>query len=440
MDCGIIGLGVMGTSLLKNISNHRNVSIYNRTHERTKEVAKECKCTPFYDLKQFVDSLSKPRKIIIIIASQALDQVLDQLVLDNDDVVIDMGNTFYKETEARMKKYNFAIIGCGISGGEKGALLGPSLMPSGDFEAYKKIEDLLNELNNNKCNYLGEQGCGHFVKMVHNGIEYGSMSIIAEIHMLLRNYMDNLSISAIFKKWNEKHGAYLLEISEIILKHNMFDQVDDVVNNKGTGIWTVMSALKNQINMNILSASMGERMVSHEKDLRTIFKQNFMSNKMNKVLDEFAEKEENNIIEYCYSAYILCTTLSYLQGLNLIQKTSIKNNYNLDMKKVLKAWKHGCIIRSKDIEDLERMIDGYENSSPFVQIYCKNIEGLRMFTVCAINKKCSIPTIMACLAYIDGMGSNVGSILAAMRDCFGAHTVDLIDGKKGVHIDWENKK
>lgn len=434
MDCGIIGLGTMGTALLQNLSDKYNVSIYNRTSSKTSEVSKKCKCTPFYDLAEFTSSLKKPRKIIVIIASQALDQLLDQLVLDDEDVVIDMGNTYYKETEARMERYNFGIIGCGISGGEKGARLGPSLMPSGSYEAYKKVEELLNSTNGNKCKYLGERGCGHFVKMVHNGIEYGNMSIIAEIHMLLRQYMDNESISKVFGEWNKKHEAYLLEISEKILRHRMFDQVDDIVNNKGTGIWTVMSGMEQQVNVNILCASMGERMVSHAKELRDKFINNQITSKG---LECHKKMSKEDIIKYCYNTYKLCTTLSYLQGLNLIHQTSTKNDYNLDMKEVLEAWKHGCIIRSKDIEVLKNIIVDYENSTSFIDIYNENIDGLRLFSIAAISLKCSIPTVLASLAYIDGLGSNVGAFLAAMRDCFGAHQVDLKNGEKNVHVEWE---
>ncbi|KAG0435761.1 6-phosphogluconate dehydrogenase, decarboxylating, partial [Dictyocoela muelleri] len=415
MDIGIIGMGVMGRNLALNIRDKGyKISVYNRTHSKMDLIDGVKKC---YLLKEFVDSLSVPRKIIIMVQDKAVESIFNELklLILPEDIVVDCGNSNYKQSE-RLK-----INNCGVSGGEEGARKGPSMMFGGDFKAYKMLEKIFKDISAKVkigdkeiyCfDYMGEGGAGHFVKMVHNGIEYGIMELISEVYLLKG------SVAFLKKSFN----SYLIEISDKILKFpERIEEIKDCVSQKGTGIWCLQSATE-EFPSPILASAIFSRQISGLSEIREIFSKKIPLNDKKCHLDD----------EDVTKAYVLATTITYLEGLMII-----KNHLpDIDLKKVLKTWRNGCIIRSEIIDTLEK-IDKLE-SEEFLKIVQENLESLKNLVICGVKHEIAIPCFSAALNFINSLrNKGYGAFMALMRDLFGAHTVTLKNGES-KHYDWND--
>jgi len=465
-EFGIIGLGVMGKNLARNFAkNGYSLSLFNRHVEGLEEnIANDFihefpelkDCLGFDDLKSFVNSLEVPRKILIMVnAGKAVDSVIEQLLtqIEPKDILIDGGNSHYKNTDTRgelISRRGIHYIGMGVSGGEEGALNGPSLMPGGDIKAYSQIEHYLNKIaakNINGtpcCQFIGKDGAGHFVKMVHNGIEYGEMQLIAEIYSVLRfnNDLEPSEVSAIFMKWNNSsHRNYLLESTTEILRKKegedyLIDLILDKASHKGTGSWTTIAAAELGIPFTVASSALNARYISALKEMRS----NLSS------VYKLKQKSINNIgIEQLKNAYQLARIVNHHQGFQLIGQASLINNWDIDLKKVAMVWTNGCIIASQLMEALVKILDSdktiLENSSISDQINAQH-EHLKSVVVGALEVNIPIPCLTESLNYINSItrAKGTGNIIQAQRDFFGSHTYKRIDDPEGHshHTNWKN--
>ncbi|RZV70547.1 MAG: NADP-dependent phosphogluconate dehydrogenase [Flavobacteriaceae bacterium] len=462
-EFGIIGLGVMGKSLARNFSSKGfNLSLFNR-HVSGKEenVAKEFIkvhdelriCQSFDDLEKFVSSLETPRKILIMVnAGEAIDSVISDLLdfIQPNDILIDGGNSHYKATNRRKNKLseaNVQFVGMGVSGGEEGALKGPSLMPGCDQQAYSKIEHYLKEIaakdyeGNPCCRFIGNEGAGHFVKMVHNGIEYAEMQLIAEIYSILRyiNKIDPNNISEILTDWNRSEiQNYLLESTAIILKKKtgddyVLDSILDQASHKGTGAWTSMAAAELGVPFTMSTAALNARFISSLKETRV---------KISKEIElkRDAEPLDLNSIKH---AYKLARIVNHIQGFMLIESASKSYSWNIDLKNVAKVWTNGCIIASKLMiklaNNLEKDSSLIENTLMFDQVKM-NYTDLKRTVSGALQGSFPIPCLSESLNYINAItqADGVGNLIQAQRDFFGAHTYKLKDDPEGPshHTEW----
>ncbi len=465
-EFGIIGLGVMGKSLARNFAkNDYRLSLFNRhvkgieeniAIDLIQEFPELKECHGFDDLESFVNSLEVPRKILIMVnAGKAVDSVIEQLLihLQPEDILIDGGNSHYKNTDVRNKLLSSRDIhyfGMGISGGEEGALNGPSLMPGGDLKAYSQIEHYLNkiaakDLNGAPCcQFIGKEGSGHFVKMVHNGIEYGEMQLIAEIYSILRynNDLDPYEISAIFMEWNEASlDSYLLESTAEILKKKeggnfLIDLILDKASHKGTGSWTTIAAAELGIPFTIASSALNARYISAFKkmrsDLSTVY--------------NLKQKSFHNIeIEQLKNAYQLARIVNHHQGFQLIDQASIAYNWNIDLKKVAMVWTNGCILASQLMEVLVKVLGLnktiLENNKISDQINSQH-DYLKSVIVQALENNLPIPCLTESLNYLNSitLAKGTGNIIQGQRDFFGSHTYKRIDDPEGPshHTNWKN--
>jgi len=367
-DFGIIGLGVMGKSISLNIAEKRfNLSVYNRTEDDEKHVVDDFllvnqsfkNIKGFTDLDTFVNSLEQPRKILLMIsAGKPVDIVINKLIplLSEGDVIIDGGNSHYLNTKRRfemLKSKNIAFLGAGISGGEEGARKGPSIMPGGSNESYKKVSNILEAVvardfqGNPCCTYIGPEGSGHYVKMVHNGIEYAEMQLLAELFALMSCSMSYEKISKVFSSWNEGVlSSYLLEITaEILLKkegdHYIIDLILDKAGNKGTGSWSSSSALELGVPNTMMTASVFARYISSFKDKRVAF---------SKRIDTSSNAITNLNLEDLKSAYQMARIINHHQGFELISEASKNFNWDLNLSEIARIWTNGCIIKSRLME------------------------------------------------------------------------------------------
>ncbi|MFN3699857.1 MAG: NADP-dependent phosphogluconate dehydrogenase, partial [Dictyoglomus sp.] len=341
-----------------------SVSVYNRTPEKTEEFIKDRvkdeKIFPYYDLKEFVESLEKPRKIILMVkAGKPVDDVIQELLpyLEPGDLIIDGGNSYFKDTSRRLqelKSKGILYLGMGVSGGEYGALYGPSLMPGGTKEAYEVVKEMLLRIaaqteDGPCCTYVGDDSAGHFVKMVHNGIEYAIMELIAEVYDIMRKvlHMSSQDIGNVFEKWNQGElNSFLMEISSKIMKFTdeetkrpLVELILDKAEQKGTGKWTAQTALDLGIPTPTLNLAVEARIISHFKDLRV---------KLSKISSLSISKiplNKEEVIKDLEKALLFGIFISFSQGLWLIDEASKVFNYNLDLSEVLRIWKGGCIIR-----------------------------------------------------------------------------------------------
>lgn len=455
MEVGLYGLGVMGKALALNL--HRNnvkLSVFDRDPKVTLEFAKEKKeVFGAQDVESFVNKIQRPRKIILMItAGKAIDDVLKQLVkyLDNGDIIIDCGNSFYLDTQRRqenLKKQNILFLGCGVSGGEQGALLGPSLMPSGDYEAYQEVEPLLtliaakNDDGTVCCDYIGVQGSGHFVKMVHNGIEYAEMQLIAELYALWSQFYGNEAIAKMFDKLNNTNlQSYLIEITRDILRYKendeyLIDKISDVAQQKGTGKWTAQVAMQHGIAIPSLLSAVETRFLSQLKLLRC---------QLSKRKKKKNEKNHDKLSFQTIVKGMLFFRLSLNgQGLDLIEKISRENGYQINLSKLTAVWQNGCIIKSTLIKDISKLMKTHDNQSFFLQ---PDIFSQIMDTKdCAkdilkfiLDNDLYAPVMVSSFQYIMGVTDNplMTNLIQAQRDYFGAHTYQRNDRDGIYHTEW----
>lgn len=467
-DIGLIGLAVMGQNLVLNLSDHGfSVSVFNRTFEKTKEFldggAKGRAIFGFEKMKDFVSSLAKPRKIILLVkAGSAVTDTINEVLpfLEKGDIIIDGGNSYFKDTQKRfndLEGKGFHYIGMGVSGGEEGARFGPSLMPGGTPEAYKMIEPMMTKVaakfNNEPCvTYIGHDGAGHYTKMVHNGIEYGDIEIIAESYELLKAYgMNNSAMAKVFEDYNSPKRplkSFLIEIMAKVLHYKengkeMIDFVNDIAGQKGTGKWTAQEALDLSVDAGVITQAVFARCLSANKPERMKASKLFK-----KTLDKpHYSKEE--IIKKLEGALYVAKIVSYAQGFILLRDAAKAYSWTLDYGKIASIWRQGCIIRSDFLDEITKAFNQSKNlesliMAPFFQKAIQDhLRDLRDVVKEAVSMGIATPCLSTALAFLDGYTTEkgVGTVIQALRDAFGSHQVELTT-KPGeyVHINWLGSK
>ncbi|RKQ96975.1 6-phosphogluconate dehydrogenase (decarboxylating) [Kushneria sinocarnis] len=462
---GVIGMAVMGRNLALNIeSRGYTVSIYNRSRAKTDEVMAEnpdSRLVPLYSVEEFVESLEKPRRILLMVqAGEATDRTIEALRphLDNGDILIDGGNTPYEDTIRRnqeLSELGLNFIGTGVSGGEEGALKGPSIMPGGQKEAYDMVAPILEEIaaraeDGEPCvTYVGPDGAGHYVKMVHNGIEYGDMQLISEAYSILKGTLglSNARLAEIFSEWNEGElDSYLIDItSRIFTKkddktgHDVVDIILDSAGQKGTGKWTSKSALDLGVPLPLITESVFARFISSLKDERVA---------ASKVLTGPEQKplgsDEKAFIESVRKALYLSKIASYAQGFAQMRAASEAHDWNLNYGEIAKLFRAGCIIRARF---LQKITDAYQNNPEldnllmdpyFADIADRYQQALRDVVSHAVQNGVPAPTFSSAIAYYDSYRSETlpANLIQAQRDFFGAHTYKRIDEEGTFHTEW----
>ena len=460
---GMIGLGTMGRSLLLNMADHGySVAGYDKNADQIKLLETEAAdkpIKPFASLEEFVQRLQKPRSIMMLVpAGKIVDSVIEELIplLEKDDIIIDAGNSHFTDTDRRVgwlagKGLNF--FGMGISGGEEGARRGPSMMPGGNKEAYRHVKHIFNDIaaqvNGEPCvAYMGPGAAGHFVKMVHNGIEYGLMQLISETYELLKKglKLDNKAIGEVFNKWNEgRLQSFLIEITRDIFAfkkegadHLLLDDIKDEARAKGTGKWTSQVAMDLELPVTVIDTSVSMRDLSKYKLLREQIAASY---------EESNGTPTINADEYLASleqAFYFAMIITYAQGMHLLAKASVEYKYELDLAEIAKIWRGGCIIRSAFLEDIYKAYQTEKNLQHLlldkgVQVLVKEtLADARSIIGDALKAGIAVPAFAAAISYFDASRSKhmPSNLIQAQRDYFGAHTYQLI-GQDGVfHTEW----
>ena len=469
-DIGLIGLAVMGENLILNMeSKGFTVAVYNRTTTKVDDFisgrGKNKNLVGCHSIKELTENLSHPRKIMLMVkAGEVVDAFIEQLLpyLEKGDIIIDGGNSHFPDTNRRVKycsEKEIHFIGAGVSGGEEGALNGPSIMPGGATPAWESIRPIFQAISAKVedgtpcCDWVGQDGAGHFVKMVHNGIEYGDMQLICEAYSLLKNVlqMTNQEIAQTFKDWNNGElNSYLIEITSEIFQEKaedseqyVIDQILDTAGQKGTGKWTATTSLDHGIPVTLIGEAVFARCLSSQKELRTI-----ASKSIKAVTEPFTQKKEEFIEQIRQSLYA-AKIVSYAQGFSLLQSASKEFNWDLNYGSISLMWRGGCIIRSTFLNDIKEAFDTEPDLqnlllSPFFsQVMEKNQTGWRQVVATAALQGTPLPAMSSALAYFDGFRSErlPANLLQAQRDYFGAHTYERLDKPRGqfFHTNWTGK-
>ncbi|MDR0806205.1 MAG: NADP-dependent phosphogluconate dehydrogenase [Enterobacteriaceae bacterium] len=460
---GVVGMAVMGRNLALNIeSRGYSVSIFNRSGDKTDEVIAENpgkKLVPCYSVEEFVDSLEKPRRILLMVkAGEATDKTIDSLkpYLDKGDILIDGGNTYYKDTIRRNKELSaegFNFIGTGVSGGEEGALKGPSIMPGGQKAAYELVAPILEKIaaraNGEPCiTYIGADGAGHYVKMVHNGIEYGDMQLISEAYSLLKQAvgLSNEELAETFTAWNKGElDSYLIEITADIFRKKdeegnyLVDVILDEAAQKGTGKWTSQSALDLGVPLSLITESVFARFLSALKTERVAASKVLSGPKAQAFSGDKAE-----FIEKVRRALYLGKIVSYAQGFAQLKSASDEYHWDLQYGEIAKIFRAGCIIRA---QFLQKITDAYAENGDIANLllasYFKKTadeyqQALRDVVAYAVLHGIPTPTLSAAIAYYDSYRAAVlpANLIQAQRDYFGAHTYKRTDKDGVFHTEW----
>lgn len=464
-DIGLIGLAVMGKNLVLNMDDHGyKVAVYNRTTTVVDEflagVARNTDVIGTHSLEELVDNLVSPRIVMLMIkAGEAVDQTIDKLapLLSAGDIIVDGGNSLFTDTTRRtlaLKEKNILFVGAGISGGEEGARRGPAIMPGGNRDAWPAIKPIFQAISAQVdgqpcCEWVGDNGAGHYVKMVHNGIEYGDMQLIGEAYHLLSEGL-NLSANemrSIFAGWNQGPlNSYLIEITAAILarKDNdgqpMLNKILDVAGQKGTGKWTVNDALDLGIPLTLIGESVFSRYLSAQKEERV---------KAASMLPKRALKFvgiKKTMIGAIGDALYAAKIISYSQGFRLLREASKAYNLSLNFGEIALLWRGGCIIRSRFLNDIKQAYDANPDLEHllFADFFADALKeadpGWRKAVILAIELSIPTPALSAALAYYDGYRSErlPANLLQAQRDYFGAHTYERVDHPRGrfFHTDW----
>ncbi|MFY7843318.1 MAG: decarboxylating NADP(+)-dependent phosphogluconate dehydrogenase [Rhabdochlamydiaceae bacterium] len=468
-DIGLIGLAVMGQNLVLNMNDHGyKVAVYNRTTTKVKEFlegsAKGTQVYGAFTLEEFFSQLKRPRKVMMMVkAGQAVDDLINECLpfLEEGDVIIDGGNSHFPDSERRyklLKQKGILFVGAGISGGEEGARNGPSIMPGGDKEAWPLLKPIFQAIaakaddGSPCCDWVGEGGAGHYVKMVHNGIEYGDMQIICEAYHLLSQglKLNPLELKDVFLKWNKGElSSYLIEISSTIFGHQdedgqpLIDKILDVAGQKGTGKWTAVSALDCGMPLTLIGEAVFARCLSALKEQR----QQAAVSYNRKSLDYSGQKDQ--MIQSIHQAVYASKIISYAQGFMLMQEAAKENNWHLDFGSIALMWRGGCIIRSRFLNDIKKAYDNNKNLAsllldPFFKSQLQKAEeGWREAIIAAIGLRIPVPCLVTALSFFDGyLSENLpANLLQAQRDFFGAHTYERKDRKRGefFHTNWTGK-
>ncbi|WP_305908917.1 decarboxylating NADP(+)-dependent phosphogluconate dehydrogenase [Methylomarinum sp. Ch1-1] len=464
-NIGLIGLAVMGQNLVLNMNDHGfKVAVYNRTTAKVDEFlrgpAKGSDIVGTYSLEELVDSLEAPRRVMLMVkAGEVVDLYIEKLLplLSAGDIIIDGGNSLYSDTNRRtdyLRGKNILYIGTGVSGGEEGARHGPSIMPGGNKDAWEAVKPIFQAISAKVdgdpcCQWVGDNGGGHYVKMVHNGIEYGDMQLICEAYQLMREGLGlNVDeIQAIFAEWN--HGvldSYLIEITANILAYKdengepLIDSILDTAGQKGTGKWTGINALEMGIPLTLIAESVFARCLSAQKQERVKAAQH-----LPKQPGGFSG-DKQVMIDAIHDALYASKIISYAQGFQLMREAAKEYQWSLNYGDIALMWRGGCIIRSQFLGNIKQAYDHnpeLENlllADFFAEAMAKAESGWRKAVIQAIELQVPTPAFSSALAYFDGYRTArlPANLLQAQRDYFGAHSYERTDKPRGefFHTDW----
>ncbi len=467
-DIGLIGLAVMGENLVLNMESHGyHVAVSNRSPEKIEKFihgrAKGKNITGYADIKEFCASLKAPRKVMLMVkAGEVVDAFIEQLVphLDKGDIIIDGGNSNFPDSDRRwatLKEKGIHFIGTGVSGGEEGALNGPSIMPGGAAEAWPAVKPIFQDISAKVdggtpcCDWIGEGGSGHFVKMVHNGIEYGDMQLICEAYALMKDLlgMSAREIHEVFKGWNETElASYLIEISADIMGYEedgepLVEKILDTAGQKGTGKWTGISSLELGIPLTLIGEAVFSRCLSAMKEERV---------EASKIISGPIPTFTGDKVAFINSlkeALFASKIVSYAQGYTLLAAAAKEYNWNLNYGAIALMWRGGCIIRSSFLGKIK---EAYDNNPELANLLLdpffketveSNQQGWREVVATAITQGIPVPAIGSALSYFDGYRNArlPANLLQAQRDYFGAHTYERTDTARGefFHTNWTGK-
>ncbi len=461
---GLIGLAVMGANLAQNIADKKiPITVFNRTTEKTTAFIKEFGnefLSGEKTLKQFVESIEKPRKVIVMVqAGSPVDAVISQLtpLLSKNDTIIDCGNSNYKDTQRRfeeLKKKGLNFMGCGVSGGEEGALNGPSLMPGGSRPSYTPLSPIFKKIaakdfSGSPCvTYIGDNGAGHYTKTVHNGIEYAVMQIMAEGYEMLRKIygLDAKQISDIFREYNRgRLNSYLFEIASEILSNKdnlrpgyLIDSILDKAAQKGTGTWTAIDSLEHATAAPSITSAVYARIISNRKDERLALGKSYKKSLTKK---KISQKVFTQILEEAMYAAMIS---AYAQGYDLITRTAKEEGWKLNLAEISRIWEGGCIIRAKILNFLHKAYTKNKKTTHLFEIpevkrdLNKFTPSLRELTAFAALNSVPIPALYSSLSYFESFttANSPANFIQGLRDYFGAHTYERTDRKGPFHTDW----
>lgn len=470
-DIGLIGLAVMGENLALNMADKGwNVSVYNRTVSGVEEGVVERfiggraqgkSIEGFTDIADFVASIATPRKIMMMVrAGSAVDELMEQLFphLSPGDILIDGGNSNYEDTNRRVdltEKKGFRFVGAGVSGGEEGALNGASIMPGGSEAAWDEVKPILQSIAAKAsdglpcCQWIGPAGSGHFVKMIHNGIEYGDMQLIAEAYWVMKRLLDlnNEQMAQVFSYWNEgKLRSYLIEITANILRHkdktgeHLIDKILDTAGQKGTGKWSVINAMELGMPLGLIATAVFERSLSAQKTLRESASKQFVSHHLQAIYNK------PEMVNDIYAALYASKLVSYAQGFAVLQRASEAFGWNLDLASVARLWRGGCIIRSIFLNDIAAAFEAKEKPkhlllAPYFRDEMQQLlPDWKQLVAQAMKEELPVPAFSSALNYFYSLMSAKlpANMIQAQRDYFGAHTFERVDELRGqfFHENW----
>lgn len=463
LDIGIVGLSVMGRSLALNMADHGfKVGGYNRSAAVTEQVMRDHpheNLTPFYDLKDMTDALARPRKVMLMIqAGKPVDAVIEQLVplLEKGDMILDGGNSFFEDTRRRaalLAEKGIHYLGVGISGGEEGARFGPSVMPGGNADAYESVRPILEAIaaramDEPCCAYIGPDGAGHYVKMVHNGIEYADMQLIAESYLLLKYVggFNNQELAHIFKSWNDGElHSYLIGITAGIFHEaddlgdgELIDRIKDSAKQKGTGRWASIEALKQGVDISMITSACTARIMSNHLDEREKAWQLIHSPAVGLSPDK--ESFAAMVREALYTGKII----AYAQGFSLMQDASRLYGWNLDLGKIASIFRAGCIIQAVFLNDITHAFEAEPKPESlifdgfFLSRINEHQDSLRQAVSTGVMNGLPIPALCNAVSYLDEFRAKAAgaNLIQAQRDCFGAHTYERTDREGVFHHEW----
>ncbi len=466
-DIGLIGLAVMGQNLVLNMErNGYTIAVYNRTIEKLDEFINgkglKKNIIGCYSLEELCNILKKPVTVMLMIkAGKPVDDFITKLLpfLKSGDIIIDGGNSFFRDTIRRsekLKNEGIHYLGVGISGGEEGALRGPSVMPGGAIEAWKQVEKIFHKISakiNGKpcCSYIGSDGAGHYVKMVHNGIEYSDMQLIAEVYFILKNLLNMTSyeLADLFAEWNKGDlDSYLIQITSKILSEKdpetgkpLIEVILDTAQQKGTGRWTSQEALEIGIPIPSITEAVNARIISAKRDERLI-----ASNLLEGPIPQFTG-DKKKLAETTRKALFAAKICSYAQGFSLLRTASEEYKWQIDLRKIAHIWRNGCIIRARFLEQIEKAFqqdNGLNNlllDSYFVDVIKNNQKDWRHVIKLAVANGIPIPALSSTLSYYDSYRnpSLPVNLIQAQRDYFGGHGFERVDKEPGLifhHDNW----
>lgn len=468
-NIGLIGLAVMGENLVLNMErNGFTVAVYNRTVAKVDKFINGRgagkKFIGAATIEEFVNALERPRKVMFLVkAGQPVDDFIEMLIpyLEEGDIIIDGGNSHFPDTIRRTKyveSKGLLYIGTGVSGGEEGALMGPSIMPGGSPRAWPAVKDIFRSISAKVedgspcCDWVGNDGAGHFVKMVHNGIEYGDMQLISEAYFLMKNLlgMSADEMHQVFKEWNEGElDSYLIEITRDIFRYRdkdgepLVEKILDKAGQKGTGKWTGIAALDLGIPLTLIGESVFARCLSALKDERVA------ASKILKGPETKFNGDKHEFIESIRQALYASKIVSYAQGYTLMKEAAKEYNWDLNYGEIALMWRGGCIIRSVFLADIKKAFDRDNDLpnlllSPFFKEKVEAAQsGWRKVCSAAMEHGIPVPAFTAALSYFDGYrsASLPANLLQAQRDYFGAHTYERIDSPRGewFHTNWTGR-